>query len=543
MTTRHIARFPLIASLAAALALISGSLISGATTPLKPVWTSATVAQGAVNVEGLADPASVSCSSVGNCSVLGTYSVSGGNDDFLFNEVNGKWVTPTEVATSLNVDSDSNAGQVSCGAVGDCALGGSYGNDGILPFVQLEFNGHWLSAAETAASLNTKDDGEVQAVSCWGPADCAAEGAYKNSSGTSIFVVSSTNGKWGTAQTIAATLNTNDDVMPDGVSCTGAGDCTAVGQYSISTMNDLRGMFGDTETNGKWGPAIQIAPTITADHYPNLAAVSCAVPGDCLAVGNDGVPFGVTETGGKWAAPETLAASIDPHNNASVSSVSCPAPGDCTVGGTAQGGTVPFVQSESAGKWGLARGIGVVPTQDYGAVEAVSCWAPGDCAATGDYDTSITPSNGFVDTSTNNSWVNAQEVTGAESSGGQAGDGYRVDCLAGGFCAVTGVYDDGTDFAYAATHQGELKLALSGLSGTHRVGTKVAVTVSAVAPGSIVTLTRVLGKIKQVTNEAAQGSSVVFSVIFKSAGTWKVTASAKGVECITVPASGTAKAA
>lgn len=539
ITTSHRVR---IGALFIAGVLACAPLAAGASSP-KPTWLTASIAQGAVNAENSADPASIACSAVGTCAVLGTYSAVAGSEDFLYSEVAGKWTTPVEVAASLN-SGNANVGQVSCGAPGYCALGGTYAATGDFPFVQSQFNGHWLPAAETAASLNTKSDGGTQAVSCWGTGDCAAEGYYKDSSGTGVFVVTSTNGKWGQAQAVAANLNTYFDAQPDGVSCSGPGDCTAVGQYSITSLNDLRGLFGVTETNGKWGTATEIASTLTTDGVPNLVGVSCAAPGDCVAIGTsfeDGhiVPFAVAQNGGKWAGPVTLVANLDTDNQAGVTAVSCTAPGDCTVAGSTHAGTLPYVQTETAGKWGLAKGfaIGSEPLIQAG-VESVSCWAPGDCAASGSFSTSTGPYNGFLATSSNGQWSGTEEVPGATSTSGEAGSAYRVDCIAGGFCGVTGVYETSVgDYAFGADHQGLLDLAIVKPTGP-KAGKKATVTVNGVAPGASVTLTAKLGHKSVVTTKVATGSSLTFSVLF-TAGKWTLTATAKGTDCLVVPASST----
>src|SRR5262249_15154309 len=68
--------------------------------------------------------------------------------------------------------------------------------------------GSWGSAQEVAAALNTGGFAEVNSVSCAKAGNCSAGGFYTRSSGpTPAFVVSETNGAWGTAHQVAAALN------------------------------------------------------------------------------------------------------------------------------------------------------------------------------------------------------------------------------------------------------------------------------------------------------------------------------------------------
>jgi len=86
------------------------------------------------------------------------------------------------------------------------------------------------------------------------------------------------------------------NVVLRSVSCSSPGDCTAVGEYSIST-----------QTDGVWGPTVQLS---TANGLVDTLAVSCVAPGDCTAVGADGtLPTYAVETDGVWADPVEIAAT------------------------------------------------------------------------------------------------------------------------------------------------------------------------------------------------------------------------------------------
>jgi hypothetical protein len=85
-------------------------------------------------------------------------------------------------------------------------------------------------------------------------------------------------------------------------------------------------------------------------------------------------------------------------------SVDCTGPGDCTVGGEygpdePYTQSMPFVTTETGGKWGSAQTVAGIPGLDsnqYAAVTSVSCAWPGNCAAVGYYLPKQTPNVAFT---------------------------------------------------------------------------------------------------------------------------------------------------
>jgi hypothetical protein len=74
-------------------------------------------------------------------------------------------------------------------------------------------------------------------VSCGAVGDCSLGGSYSLSSGPQeAFVASETGGVWGTAQEVpgSAALNTGGSAVTDSVSCPSAGNCSAGGHYETS---------------------------------------------------------------------------------------------------------------------------------------------------------------------------------------------------------------------------------------------------------------------------------------------------------------------
>jgi hypothetical protein len=366
---------------------------------------------GTLNAGGGAAADSVSCVSAGNCAVVGTYTdASSSGEVFVASRTNGTWGTPIEVPgfSSLNQHGPVGPHSVSCASAGNCAAVGGYQDASfrLQVYAVSERNGTWGSAIEIPGSgaLNAGGDAAVFSVSCPSAGNCAAGGFYKDASGqTQAFVVSETNGAWGTAIEVpgSGALNAGGDASVGTVSCISAGDCVAVGGYRDGAGNHQA--FVVRETNGTWGNAIE-------------------VPGSG-ALNSGGIAF--------------------------AESVSCTATGYCAVAGsyTDGGGQAQtFVASETNGTWRHAiqiPGSGTLPAGRFGSDATVSCGSAGNCAAGLTYTSDLGPQQAFVVSETNGTWGNAIAIPGlgALNTGGNASVS-SVSCASAGNCAAGGTYTD-----------------------------------------------------------------------------------------------------
>src|SRR5204863_1718109 len=121
----------------------------------------------------------------------------------------------------------------------------------------------------------------VSSVSCGTAGNCAAGGYYYDASGREkAFVVSETNGTWGTAIEVpgTATLNAGGAASVNRVSCATDGNCAAGGSYT-----DAQGFvqaFVVDETSGTWGTAIEVPGTRVLNLGKASAhSISCSVGG------------------------------------------------------------------------------------------------------------------------------------------------------------------------------------------------------------------------------------------------------------------------
>jgi len=309
------------------------------------------------------------------------------------------------------------------------------------------------------AALNTGHDAVVNLMSCTSAGNCGAAGFYSTSSAQEPFVVSETNGTWGKAEEIPgiAALDRGQGSGVSELSCTSAGNCSAVGDYSTPATG-LHAFVAD-ETNGTWGKAEDVPGIAALNQGKNAStdSVSCASAGNCSAGGSyeDGSfhdqAFVVDETNGSWGTaqevPGTGALNVGGHGD--VDSVSCASAGDCSAVGIY--GNVPhsnrqqpFVVDETNGTWGTAQKVPGATKLDKGrdaGLGSLSCTSAGNCGAGGSYSTSH-GQQAFVVSETNGTWGKAEEVPGfaALSKSGQAGIN-SLSCASAGNCSAGGIYD------------------------------------------------------------------------------------------------------
>ena len=387
-----------------------------AAAPGGPRWRTAEPIPGlaALNLGGSAGFNSISCATAGNCSAGGFYAAKNTHTQaFVVNETNGVWGTAEEVpgTAALNATRAATA-SVSCATAGNCSAGGFYtdASGHQQAFIVAETNGTWGTAVEVPGSgaLNAGGFAAIKSVSCGAPGDCGAGGYYASDNIARIpltqpFVVSETNGRWGTAEEVpgAKSLNAGGSAAVESVSCTAAGTCGAGGEYTSGAPATQA--FVVAETGGRWGTATE-APgsgALNAGGYAAINSVSCASAGSCSAGGfyQDASfhtqALAASETSGTWGSaeevPGTAALNAGTTGGAMTSSVSCASAGNCSAGGfytDASGSGQAFVVIEVNGTWHAANevfGSQALNTGGAASVGAVSCAAAGRCSAGGSY--------------------------------------------------------------------------------------------------------------------------------------------------------------
>ncbi|HEY7485463.1 MAG TPA: hypothetical protein VH912_13450, partial [Streptosporangiaceae bacterium] len=347
---------------------------------------------------------SLSCPTVGNCVAVGSYQDNmGRTQGLLLIESGGSWTAETAL---LPGDAGTNPmvslSQVSCPSVDNCAVVGSYkdtsnNTQGLLLDEQ---SGAWGAAKLTPPSNAATPDPQVNVttVSCGSAGNCAAGGQYRdNLTQGQALLATESSGTWGTAvQTpLPADGTTQGGTGLFAVSCPPVGGCAAVGSY-YDTGTHTHGLLLN-ESSGTWTARQAALPADagTTDPAAALYGVSCPAAGECGAAGTytdaSGHTQGVllNESAGTWTAGIRAAlppdAGADP--NVDIEGVSCVSPGTCSAAGSYQdaaGHYQGMFPSEFAGAW--APAIKVSVPADAGpdpGVELgiVSCATAGSCAA------------------------------------------------------------------------------------------------------------------------------------------------------------------
>jgi hypothetical protein len=154
------------------------------------IWHTAIEVPGtaALNQGGDALIFSLSCGAAGNCSAGGYYTDGAGHDQaFVVSQTGGTWHTAVEVpgSAALNRGGGADTAAMSCAAAGNCGAGGDYtdsaGHDQV--FVVTQANGIWHTAVEVPgiAALNRGGGAQTNSLSCGAAGNCSVGGSYVDS--------------------------------------------------------------------------------------------------------------------------------------------------------------------------------------------------------------------------------------------------------------------------------------------------------------------------------------------------------------------------
>ena len=191
---------------------------------------------GVLNAGNSVEVTSISCASAGNCSAGGTYySNPLVSQAFVVNEVGGSWSDAQLVPGSeqLNVGGSAVMRSISCTTPGNCSAGGGYSlsSGGSEVFVVDEVNGTWGSAVVLPGSqqLNTAEYDLMNVISCSSPGNCSAGGQYNVDPGSESFYADEVNGVWGQAIQVPGSLALGVGSAVNSLSCSADGYCAAGG--------------------------------------------------------------------------------------------------------------------------------------------------------------------------------------------------------------------------------------------------------------------------------------------------------------------------
>jgi prepilin-type N-terminal cleavage/methylation domain-containing protein len=345
---------------------------------------------------------------------------------------------------------------------------------------------------ELAASLNTGERSQINAISCTSPGDCVAGGFYEPASGQAqAFIDVETSNSWAAPTEIAASLNVGAAATVSSVSCPSLGNCAVGGQYATgpSTFH----AFVDDEVSGNWDTPQPVAVSLDALSAGNVASVSCSSPGNCAAVGayvtsdfyhHD---FVVDEVGGSWLSPQNIDVSPGYSTSTQLTSVSCPSDNNCSATGTltdTSGNQEAFVADQLGGTWGSAQLVAdVLNVGNVATGNSISCSSPGNCAAAGQYTALFANTGAFVADEVSGHWSTAQDLS-ASLGPDLAASATSVSCSADQRCTVVGQYSAGANQAFVADEVSGLWTSQEVLTTPGPTGNNLLNAVSCSSPGN-----------------------------------------------------------
>jgi hypothetical protein len=236
-------------------------------------------------------PSSISCATNGACAAVGTYINPLQNSlGLLLNESGGQWgsgagaTLPADAAPAGTVgDQTVVLSSVACPQAGACtAVGWYFDNDeNGQGLVVTQNGGVWQPGTKVTLPANAVNGLEKQSagldwISCASFGNCLATGVYTdigyNSQG---LLLSEAGGIWQSGQESPLPRNASgvQYAAADQSDCTGAGDCTVIGQYN-NRSGDVLGYLL-SEQNGTWGHAteLQLPAVSSAEERLSLQAI------------------------------------------------------------------------------------------------------------------------------------------------------------------------------------------------------------------------------------------------------------------------------
>ena len=335
---------------------------------------------------------------------------------------------------------------VSCTSVTACTAVGVF--DGALPYVERWNGTSWVIQATPNPSGAMGSD--LFGVSCASAAACTAIGYYTSDGATYLSLAEGWNGSnWQTQ----ATPNPSGATFSvfNGVSCTSATACTAVGSYNKSSGGYLT--LAARWNGSSW--AIQATPNPSGAQGSILKGVSCTSATACTAAGYYTNGVGTTVTlverwnGASWAiqatpTPSGAAASV-------FSGVSCASATACIAAGYyISGGVLTLAERWNGASWAIQA---TPNPSTFSSFSGVSCVSATACTAAGYYANNGGPNLTLAERWNGSTW----EIQATPNPSGAKGSRFNgVSCASAPTCTAVGYYTNsgGTPLTLAMAWNG-----------------------------------------------------------------------------------------
>lgn len=275
-----------------------------------------------------------------------------------------------------------------------------------------------------------------QAVSCSAAGDCTAVGVTVSATGADVTLAERLKGSSWHLQSTPAIARAAGSLFT-GVSCTAANACVAVGYY----FGQSGRVFPLAE---RWnGATWRRQSPVGTGQDSGFFAVSCTSATACTAVGTSdpnsttSVTLAERWDGTRWRIQSTPAAAG--AVNGTLLGVSCSGPKACTAVGASgdlAGTSTPLAMRWNGSSWTL-RTTQVPAGATGSGLSAVGCSAAGACTAAGSYDTNSGATLSLAERWNGVNWV-IQSVP--SPAGAMDSELLTVSCISASACTAGGDY-------------------------------------------------------------------------------------------------------
>ncbi len=305
------------------------------------------------------------------------------------------------------------------------------------------------SAAATAVVLRTPhttaeyEDAAATSVSCVRPGSCLAVGTYEPAAASRALVWLRHGSRWAVGRPVALPVGAvaSSSSTLTSVSCAAPGECLAVGTYTAAHASGPAGMLVRV-VHGSTERAVEL--TLPSHEHTGQLATWCSTRGACVITGTMATPNGLARA---FAARLSLASSAPP------TIVRLPYRTPTQVPHPNDGGSL--------------------------SMPALSCTAVGDCllAGTVTWQRSTTPNSlPVVEVETDSRWGPVRVSAMPNDAGTVSGapvftyDAFEADACAAHACTAVGTYaarsDAGEELLVASLLAGRLHLGTAAISPT-----------------------------------------------------------------------------
>ena len=274
---------------------------------------------------------------------------------------------------------ESDLLRTSCSSSTECTAVGYYTTaGGTLVTLAERWNGtEWK--VQTTPNPKEAKESSLEAVSCPSSTDCTATGSYRNASGTLEMLAEQWNGTEWKVQVTPSPEGAVGNRLLQGVSCSSATACTAVGQYeTLARAVTLAERWNGTE----W--KVQTTPIVGEKGEEALLGVSCFSGTECTTVGY-GFPTGEEALADRWNGTEWKAQTTPEVKGSHFEDVSCSSATACT--GAGRSGELPLAERWNGTEWKVQTTPKPEGAKNI-SLAALSCPSTTSCTAAGTYKNS-----------------------------------------------------------------------------------------------------------------------------------------------------------